>query len=75
MVDDFITVALGAWHTNPKAVLGDIRHHFPNSEPLIVRSSAVEEDEYDGALAGAFRSVRVLHPNPNWQAFRGFGPT
>lgn len=71
-VDDFIAVPLRDWQSHPKRIELDIRHHFPNGEPLIVRSSAVEEDAGGGAMAGAFRSVRVPKPNDPRQLSASF---
>lgn len=55
----FFTVC--EWQANPESILAEIGQLF-GADPVIVRSSALAEDQYGVAMAGAFLSIPDVNP-------------
>ncbi len=55
VVDPVLSFALDEWQLDKDGILSSIEDHFPN-QPIIVRSSAVDEDALAASKAGYYHS-------------------
>lgn len=62
VIDAFLWFSVADWQNTPDSVLDFVGAHFRSSEKLIIRSSAIGEDDQGGSLAGALHSEWAMEP-------------
>ena len=61
-IPEFITCTVADWRNNPETILRQVQEQFKNVR-VIVRSSALSEDNQKVAMAGAYTSVPDVDPS------------